>query len=145
MNLEQLMLMWENDCKIDDNHLGEASTDTPNLHSKYINHLVSYKLKLAKIKGEYNLLRKNKFRYYRGELTRQELEDLGWIQWQGVKPLKNEMDEFLQGDTNLVQMEQKVEYLNTIVYFLESVLSQIRSRDFQIKNGIQWKQFLVGM
>jgi hypothetical protein len=145
MNLEQLMSMWENDCKIDDNHLGEASTDTPNLHSKYINHLVSYKLKLAKIKGEYNLLRKNKFRYYRGELTRQELEDLGWIQWQGVKPLKNEMDEFLQGDTDLVQMEQKVEYLNTIVYFLESVLSQIRSRDFQIKNGIQWKQFLVGM
>jgi hypothetical protein len=145
MNLEQLMSMWENDCKIDDNHLGEASTDTPNLHSKYINHLVSYKLKLAKIKGEYNLLRKNKFRYYRGELTRQELEDLGWIQWQGVKPLKNEMDEFLQGDTDLVQMEQKVEYLNTIVYFLESVLTQIRSRDFQIKNGIQWKQFLVGM
>jgi len=145
MNLEQLMSMWENDCKIDDDHLGEASTDTPNLHSKYINHLVSYKLKLAKIKGDYNLLRKNKFRYYRGELTRQELEDLGWMQWQGVKPLKNEMDEFLQGDTDLVQMEQKVEYLNTIVYFLESVLSQIRSRDFQIKNGIQWKQFLVGM
>lgn len=145
MNLEQLMSMWEIDCKIDDNHLGEASTDTPNLHSKYINHLVSYKLKLAKVKGEYNLLRKNKFRYYRGELSRQELEDLGWIQWQGVKPLKNEMDEFLQGDTDLVQMEQKVEYLNTIVYFLESVLSQIRSRDFQIKNGIQWKQFLVGM
>lgn len=145
MNLEQLMSTWEIDCKIDDNHLGEASTDTPNLHSKYINHLVTYKLKLAKIKGEYNLLRKNKFRYYRGELTRQELEDLGWVQWQGVKPLKNEMDEFLQGDTDLVQMEQKVEYLNTIVYFLESVLSQIRSRDFQIKNGIQWKQFLVGM
>lgn len=145
MNLEQLMSTWEIDCKIDDNHLGEASTDTPNLHSKYINHLVSYKLKLAKIKGEYNLLRKNKFRYYRGELSRQELEDLGWVQWQGVKPLKNEMDEFLQGDTDLVQMEQKVEYLNTIVYFLESVLSQIRSRDFQIKNGIQWKQFLVGM
>lgn len=145
MNLEQLMAMWESDCKIDDNHLGEASTDTPNLHSKYINHLVSYKLKLAKLKGEYNLLRKNKFRYYRGELSRQELEDCGWQQWQGVKPLKNEMDEFLQGDTDLVQMEQKVEYLNTIVYFLESVLSQIRSRDFQIKNGIQWKQFLVGM
>ncbi len=145
MNLEQLMSTWEIDCKIDDNHLGEASTDTPNLHSKYVNHLVSYKLKLAKIKGEYNLLRKNKFRYYRGELSRQELEDLGWVQWQGVKPLKNEMDEFLQGDTDLVQMEQKVEYLNTIVYFLESVLSQIRSRDFQIKNGIQWKQFLVGM
>lgn len=145
MNLEQLMEMWRVDCSIDDNHLGEASTDTPNLHSKYVQYLVTYKLKQAKIKGEYNLLRKNKFRYYRGELSRQELEDLGWMQWQGTKPLKNEMDEFLQGDTDLVQMEQKVEYLNTIVFFLESVMTQIRSRDFQIKNGIEWKKFLVGM
>lgn len=145
MNLEQLMSEWEQDCKIDDNHLGEASTNSPNLHSKYINTMVSYKLKLAKMRGDYNLLRKNKFRYYRGELSRQELEDLGWIQWQGVKPLKNEMDEFLQGDSDLVQMEQKVEYLNTIVYFLEEVLKQIRQRDWQIRTAVDWKKFLVGM
>lgn len=145
MNLEQLMQMWKEDCAIDDDHLGEASTDTPNLHSKYIDYLVSYKLKLAKQKAEFNKLRKNKFRYYRGELSREELVALGWDQWQGTKPLKNEMDEFLQGDEELIVQEQKVEYLNTIVYFLESVLSQIRSRDFQIKNAITWKQFLVGM
>ena len=130
---------------IDDNHLGEASTNSPNLHSKYINIIVSYKLKLAKTRGDYNMLRKNKFRYYRGELSRQELEDLGWQQWQGVKPLKNEMDEFLQGDGELVQMEQKVEYLNTIVYFLEEVLKQIRQRDWQIRTAVDWKKFLVGM
>lgn len=145
MNLEQLMDEWKTDCAIDDNHLGEASTFTPNLHSKYINYLVSFKLKLAKTKGEYNMLRKNKFRYYRGELSREELENLGWLQWQGVKPLKNEMDEFLQGDTELVQMEQKVEYLNTIVMFLESVMGAIKQRDWQIRNSIQWKEFLVGM
>lgn len=145
MNLEQLMQMWKEDCTIDDDHLGEASTETPNLHSKYIDYLVSYKLKLAKQKAEFNKLRKTKFRYYRGELSREELVALGWDQWQGTKPLKNEMDEFLQGDEELIVQEQKVEYLNTIVYFLESVISQIRSRDFQIKNAITWKQFLVGM
>lgn len=145
MNLEQLMDMWKEDAVIDDNHLGEASTNSPNLHSKYINHLVAYKLKLAKLRGDYNMLRKNKFRYYRGELSRDELAGLGWQQWQGAKPLKNEMEEFLQGDTELIQMEQKVEYLNTIVYFLEEVLKQIRQRDWQIRSGIDWKKFLVGM
>lgn len=145
MNLEQLMEQWRADCSIDDDHLGESSTETPNLHSKYIDQLVSFKLKLAKTKGDYNILRKNKFRYYRGELSRQELEDLGWIQWQGVKPLKNEMEEFLEGDTELVQMHQKVEYLNTIVMFLESVMGAIKQRDWQIRNAIQWKEFLVGM
>jgi hypothetical protein len=142
MNLEQLMSKWREDCSIDDSHLGEASTYTPNLHAEYIEYLVGYKLKLSKTKAEYNLLRKNKFRYYRGELSRQELEDLGW---QGVKPLKNEMEEFLQGDTELVQMEQKVEYLNTVVMFLESVMGAIKQRDWQIRNSIQWKEFLVGM
>jgi hypothetical protein len=145
MNLEQLMEKWKSDCSIDDSHLGEASTYTPNLHAEYIEYLVGYKLKLSKTKAEYNLLRKNKFRLYRGELSRQELENLGWQQWQGVKPLKNEMDEFLQGDIDLVQMEQKVEYLNTVVMFLESVMNAIKQRDWQIRNSIQWKEFLVGM
>jgi len=86
MNLEELMQQWEHDSKIDDNHLGEASTESPNLHSKYINTMVSY-----------------------------------------------------------IQMEQKVEYLNTIVYFLEEVLRQIRQRDWQIRTAVDWKKFLVGM
>lgn len=144
MNLEQMMEEWKNDSSIDDDHLGEESTKTPNLHSKYINLLVGIKLKLAKTKGEYNSLRRDKFRYYRGEMSKYELEQYGWEQWQGAKPLKNEMDEFLQGDKELIASEQKVEYLNTMVTFLESVLGQIRSRDFQIKNSIEWKKFLTG-
>jgi len=145
MKLEDMQKMWEDDSRIDDDHLGEESTKTPNLHAKYIQYLIDNKLRLSKVKHEYNILRKTKFRYYRGELSRQELERLGWDQWQGVKPLKNEMDEFLSGDDDLNNLDIKVEYLNSIIYFLESVMTQIKSRDFQISNGIKWKQFLVGM
>ena len=145
MKLEDMQKMWEEDSRIDDDHLGEESTKTPNLHAKYIQYLIDNKLRLSKVKHEYNILRKTKFRYYRGELSRQELERLGWDQWQGVKPLKNEMDEFLSGDDDLNNLDIKVEYLNSIIYFLESVMTQIKSRDFQISNCIKWKQFLVGM
>lgn len=145
MQLNELMLEWEKDSAIDDERLGEESTRTPNLHSKYINMLVAMKLKRSKIDAEFRILRKNKFRYYRGELTRNELADLGWEQWQGVKPLKNEMDEFLEGDTDLVALKSKIDYLNVTVEFLESVMSAIRARDWQLKNGIEWKKFLVGM
>jgi hypothetical protein len=91
------------------------------------------------------MLRKNKFRLYRGELSRDELTDLGWEQWQGVKPLKNEMDEFLSGDTELNTLRVKIDYLETMIYFLESVLGQIKARDWQIKSAIEWKKFLAGM
>jgi len=145
MNIEQLQEMWDADCQIDDNFLGENSTATPKLHAKYVKLLVNVKLKHTKLSSDYNILRKNKFRYYRGELSRDELTELGWPQWQGVKPLKNEMDEFLTGDSELNTMKVKIEYLETMIYYLESVLGQIKARDWQIKSAIEWKKFLAGM
>jgi hypothetical protein len=144
MTLDELQTMWENDCQIDDNFLGENSTATPKLHAKYVKLLVNTKLKHTKIQADYALLRKNKFRHYRGELSRDELTNLGWEQWQGVKPLKNEMDEFLQGDSELVTLKIKIDYLETMIYFLESVLQQIKARDWQIKTAVEWKKFLAG-
>lgn len=145
MNIEQLQEMWDADCQIDDNFLGENSTATPKLHAKYVKLLVNVKLKHTKLSSDYNILRKNKFRYYRGELSRDELTELGWSQWQGVKPLKNEMDEFLTGDSELNTMKVKIEYLETMIYYLESILGQIKARDWQIKSAIEWKKFLAGM
>jgi hypothetical protein len=145
MNIEQLQEEWDKDCEIDDNYLGENSTATPKLHAKYLKILVQVKLKHTKLSSDYNLTRKNKFRYYRGELSRDELQDLQWDQWQGVKPIKNEMDEFLKGDVELNAMEIKIKYLETMIYFLESVLQQIKARDWQIKTAVEWKKFLAGM
>ena len=144
MNITEIQDMWDIDCQIDDFHLGESSTTTPKLHAKYVRLLVEVKLKLAKTKLDYNTLRQTKFRYYRGELPREELVDRGWDQWQGIKPLKSELDEFLTGDTDLNNTHIKIEYLNTMLYLLESILTTIKGRDWSIRNAIQWKQFLAG-
>ena len=145
MTLDEIQEMWENDSEIDDNHLGEASTTSAKLHSKYLKLLIDAKLKLAKYNTDYNTLRAGKFRYYRGEMSRQELVDNGWDQWQGTKPLKNEMDEFLTGDSDLNKLKLRIEYLNTMVYALESIMTSIRGRDWSVRNGIEWKKFLAGM
>lgn len=144
MKLDDVLVMWEADSVIDDNHLGEASSVTAKLHSKYLKILVEFKLKQTKLDVEYNNLRKLKFRYYRGELTRDELKQLGWDQWQYNKPLKAEMDEFLKGDEDLSKIQTRIDYINTVVYALESIMTQIKARDWQIKNSITWKQFLAG-
>lgn len=145
MKLDDLLVMWEADSAVDDNYLGEASVATSKLHSKYLKHLIEAKLRKTKLDIEYNTLKKTKIRYYRGELTRQELQELGWDQWQYNKPLKAEMDEFLKGDTDLSQILVRQEYIDTMVYALESIMTQIKQRDFQVSNAIKWKQFLAGM
>ena len=142
MNIEQLHDEWEKDCAINEDHLDRESVKTPQLHAKYLRILVSHKMKLAALEVEYKTLRQKKFRYFRGEMTRPELEDLKWDQWQGIKPLKNEMDEFLQGDSDLNRIVVKCEYIKNMIEALEAILGQIKSRDWQIRNAIQWKQFI---
>lgn len=144
MNLEELMKEWEQDSSVDENRLDSESLKTPKLHSKYVNLLVSTKLKATKLRADYNKMRQSKFRYYRGEMGKEELSNNGWSQWQGVKPLKNEMDEFLSGDADLVAIDQRIEYLNVMSLFLEQVLSQLKARDWQIKTSVEWKKFLAG-
>jgi hypothetical protein len=105
---------------------------------------MEHKLKLSALQLEYKTLRQKKFRYYRGELTRDELDVYGWRQWQGTKPLKNEMDEFLEGDVDLNKISVKCEYIKHMIDALESILQQVKGRDWNIRNAITWKQFISG-
>lgn len=142
--LDEITALWDIDSTIDSNHLDDESVKTAKLHAKYISLLMNTKLRFSKTKVDYNTLRKNKFRYYRGELSRQELLDLGWDQWQYTKPLKNEMDEFLKGDSDITAMDLKLEYLTASIYLLESILKSIADRTWSIRNCIQYKAFLAG-
>jgi len=144
MNIEELHDMWEVDCSIDDNHLDRASIQTAKLHSKYLRILIQHKMKIAAYQAEYNNLRQAKFRYYRGEMPREELKERTWEQWQGVKPLKNEMEEFLGGDVDLNKIDLKIAYIKVMVEALESILGQIKSRDWQIRNAVEYKKFVAG-
>ena len=144
MNLQDILVMWERDADIDDNHLDRASLETPKLHSKYLQILIEAKSRRIKTDMEYNVLRKTKLRYYRGELSRDELKNLGWEQWQYAKPLKAEMEEILGGDEDLAKIKTRLDYIDTMVYALEQIMNQIKARDWSIKNSIQWKMFIAG-
>lgn len=145
MKLTELQESWKKDCVIDETNLGRAAARTPELHAKYLNLLTSAKLQLRKAESDYLKLRRIKYRYFRGELTRDELEQLGWVQYQGVKPIKNEMDEFMQTDEELIQSQDKLEYMRTVVLQLESILKSLNSRTWDVKNAIEWTKFTNGM
>jgi len=145
MKLSDLQEMWAEDCKIDETNLGKESARTPILHAKYINYLSSTRLNLRKAESDYLNCRRKKYRYYRGEMSRAELEEEGWNQWQGTKPLKNEIDEFLQGDADLVSFQDKIEYFKTVLYQLEAIIRSLNSRTWDIKNTIEWTKFTNGM
>jgi len=145
MKLAELQEEWAKDCRIDETNLGSESARTPKLHAKYLNLLTNSKLNARRAESEYLRLRRTKWRYYRGEMTQMELDEMNWPQWQGIKPMKNEMDEFLLTDADLIQLQDKLEYLKTIQYQLESILKSISSRTWDIKGSIEWTKFTNGM
>ena len=85
--IDELLSEWDEDSNMDDNHISDESIRVPKLHAKYIRYLMQAKLKITKYNNDFNVLKKTKFRYYRGELSRDELSVLNWEQWQGVKPM----------------------------------------------------------
>jgi hypothetical protein len=143
--LDHIQEMWKTDCVIDEDNLDKESVRSASLHQKYLDHYVENKLKLAKLNSDMANLRRTKAKYYRGEMTKEELQHYGWDQWLYNKPLKSEMDEVLDGDVDVCNLRIKVEYIASIMFYLESVLQQIKSRDWQIKNCLEYKKFIVGM
>ena len=145
MKLSELQDAWAQDSRIDETNLGREATKTPQLHAKYINLMGSARLNLRKAESEYLNLRRKKYKYYRGEMTRDELDAEGWSQFQGNKPLKNEMDEILQTDEDLILLKDKIEYFKTVLNQLEQIVRSINSRTWDVKNAIEWHRFTNGM
>lgn len=145
MNLQEIQAEWEKDCKIDQTNLGRSAGLIPELHSKYLKALTHHKLSLRKAQSDLIRMRKQKGRYYRGEMSKEELADYGWEQFLNRTPLKNEMEEVLQSDDDIIRLVDKVDYLQTVVYTLEQIMRSINSRTWDVKNAIEWQKFTNGV
>jgi len=145
MKLDELQSEWKQDCIIDELNLGSAAIKTAELHSKYLNYLTTLKLQNRKYESNLLTLRRLKWRYFRGELSKQELDDLGWEQFLGNQPLKNEMQEYLDSDPDIIKLSERLEYSRACLLFCETVMKALNSRTWDIKNAIEWTKFTNGL
>ena len=69
--------MWEKDSVIG-SKLDEASRVTPNLHSKYLTLLSENKLQLKRAEFSQKSLLKDKWLYYNGKMSQEDMLEKGW-------------------------------------------------------------------
>lgn len=145
-NLEQILEMWKKDSVIDDIRLDEASRDTAKLHSKYLEILTINKLSLKKKELDFKVLLKNKWLWYNGKMSKQQMDDLGWDYdaLNGLKVLKGEMDYYYDSDPHIQEAQAKMDYLKSVVETLEEIINTLRWRHSTIKNMIDWRRFESG-
>ena len=145
--LEQILEMWKKDSEIDDVRLDEASKKSASLHSKYLELLSIYKLQLKKKEGEFNILLKNKWLWYNGKLSKQEMDDLGWDYdpLNGLTVLKGDMDKFYDSDPMIQEHQARIQYAQEVCDTLKEILENIKWRHQNIKNIIEWNKFTSGI
>ena len=146
MNLEELRKEWSKDCEIDDIELDKSSLEVPKLHAKYQEFLTDNILVLKNLEFQYNTLLKNKWLWYNGKMSEQQIKELGWEDdpFDGLKVMKNDMQVWYNADQDLQRMSGKVEYQKIIINFLKECMQNITWRHQTIKNTIDWRKFMAG-
>ena len=146
MNLEYIMEQWQQDCSIDRTKLDEASRQTPMLNAKYLQMLGQAKLLLRQQEMKQKTLLKDKWLYYNGKMTQEQIEEKGWDYdpLDGLKVLKGEMDYYYDSDPEIQQSELKIQYYKTCIDTLSEIVDNLKWRHQTIGNIIKWKVFESG-
>ena len=146
MNLDDILAQWAQDCEID-NRLDECSRDTPKLHAKYLGYLTQAKLLLKRADAAQDLLLKNKFLWYNGKLSEEEIKDFGWKPdpFDGLKIMKGDMDYYYDSDPEIQASVAKVEYYKVMTETLKEIVDSLKWRHQTIGNIIRWRAFEAGV
>ena len=143
MNFEDLKRHVERDMKVDDTQLDLESLKIPQLHNKYLNFLQEERFNLKKMGFDFASLRRSKWEYYTGKISEEDLEEKGWEPFD-LKILKSDVDMYLDADSDMILMKQKITYQEEKVFYLESVIKEIGQRNWEIRNAIEWRKFVSG-
>jgi hypothetical protein len=141
-NLEQILKNWERDAEIDQTEPGKELLKIPKLHNKYLNFLTQHKIASKKAHFDYLRMRKVKWEYYTGKMSKEELEEYGWEPFQFT--LKSDINTYLEADKDLIKLLEKKVYHEETVSVVESVMSELKQRTWQLRDFISWEKFIGG-
>ena len=145
IDLKEVLASWAEDSKIS-MQLDEDSRNTPLLHAKYLDLLSNAKLLLRRAEFSQKTLLKQKWEWYNGKMSHEDIVELGWDPdpFNGLKIMKGDMEYYYDADPEIQRSEEKIQYYKTVVETLTEIVSNLNWRHQTIGNIIKWKQFESG-
>ena len=142
INLETIQQMWEKDAHIDIDNLHTESLNIPILHAKYFELYNTIILLRKKAEQQRRNIRHERYEYYSGKADPDVYEDNPFPK--KIRD-KDTLQKYLDADTKLSDIALKVEYYDTILNYIESILKVIQNRTYQIKNASEFIRFSAGL
>ena len=143
MTLDELRKEIARDVRLDEAAMDLESLKIPQLHSKYLNFLTDERLVLSKAKHDLAVLYRAKWEYYTGKMSQEELTARGWEPF-ALKILRNDLDVYLESDSDLAKLRQRIEYQTEKISLLEEIIKELNNRHWKIRNAIEWRKFTNG-
>jgi len=142
IDLESLQKMWEEDSEIDKDNLQDESLKIPQLHAKYFDLYNTIFLLRKKADQQRKNIRHERYEYFSGKAD----PDV-YVKDPFPKKIrdKDTMQKNLDADEKLSTSSLKIEYYDTMLTYIESILKVIQNRTYQIKNAIEFMRFQSGM
>ena len=140
---DELLEMWAKDSVIDRTEPGKELTNIPQLHSKYLNILSRHRLLAKEAEFKYNRMKKVKWEYYTGKMDDESLKQYGWEPFPFV--LKSEITTYFDSDEDLNRLVASKMLHDEIVDVCQSILKELNSRTFQLRDFIAWERFIQGV
>jgi hypothetical protein len=141
-NLEQILKYWETDSVMDQTEPSKELLRIPILHSKYLNILTKHKIASKKAHFDYLRMRKIKWEYFTGKMSKEELDEYGWEPFQFA--LKSDINTYLEADGDLIKLLEKKVYHEESISVIESIMSELKQRTWQLREYITWERFIGG-
>ena len=147
IDLESILAEWKEDSQISPHQLDETSRVTPALHSKYLEYLSLTKLRLKKAEFDQKVLLKDKYLYYEGKMSQEDIESRGWEYdpYDGLHATpKTFKEHYYDSDKDIQESEMKIQYLKTTIDTLTEIVTNLNWRHQTIGNMIRWRAFEAG-
>ena len=141
IDLDMIQSMWETDSKIDIDNLHTESLNIPALHAKYFDIYNNISLLRKKAEQQKRNIRHDRFEYYTGKADPEV-----YVENPFPKKIrdKDTLQKYLDADERLSSVCLKIDYYETMLNYLESILKVIQNRTYQIKNAIEFVKFQAG-
>ena len=141
MTLDELKLQVQKDLKVDDEHLDTESLKNQEIKATYLDHKSRYELLLYRAKGDYKRLYREKWEYYGGKADAKIYASKPF----DLKVLKTDLAVYITSDEEIINAENKIGYLETVVDYIKGVIKSVDNRGWDIKNAIEWRKFEAGV
>lgn len=141
--LDELIEMWKKDAEIDRTEPGKALLDIPKLHSKYLTILSRHKLLQKETEFKYSRMKRIKWEYYTGKMDQDDLAKYGWDPFPYT--LKSDLNIYFESDEDLNKLEAQKILHEQVVETCQSILKELNSRTFQLRDFIAWERFIQGV